>query len=312
MKPLFILKNRSDIGAGTRGSDMGIDALEIAAINAKNDFFNKHSFEDIKTHNETVYDKVKNTTAKRINFVLEQCRRVKKATQKALEADTFPLILSGDHSSALGSLAGIKAAYPEKILGAIWIDAHADLHTPLSTPSGNVHGMPLAAALGHDNGAYQINKVTEDTLADWEQMKSLGTVTPILQPKHLIYFGVRDTEIEEDAIRKEKKIRNYPVHEIRQRGLGYCVEEALQKLEAVDLLYLTFDVDALDCDLISRGTGTPVSKGFDPPEIIQLIQGFQASGKLTALEICEINPLLDEKGNRMAEAAFEVVHGVFG
>lgn len=312
MKPLFILKNRSDIGAGTRGSDMGIDALEIAAINAQNDFFNKHPFEDIKTHNETVYDKVKNTTAKRINFVLEQCRRVKKATQKALEADTFPLILSGDHSSALGSLAGIKAAYPEKTLGAIWIDAHADLHTPLSTPSGNVHGMPLAAALGHDNRAYQINKVTEDTLADWEQMKSLGTVTPILQPEHLIYFGVRDTEIEEDAIRKEKKIRNYPVHEIRQRGLGYCVEEALQQLEAVDLLYLTFDVDALDCDLISRGTGTPVSKGFDPPEIIQLIQGFQASGKLTALEICEINPLLDEKGNRMAEAAFEVVHGVFG
>lgn len=312
MKPLFILKNRSDIGAGTRGSDMGIDALEIAAINTQNDFFNRHPFEDIKTHNETVYNKVKNTTAKRINFVLEQCRRVKIATQKALEEDTFPLILSGDHSSALGSLAGIKSAYPEKTLGAIWIDAHADLHTPLSTPSGNVHGMPLAAALGHDNRAYQINKVTEDTLADWEQMKSLGTVSPILQPEHLIYFGVRDTEREEDEIMREKGIRNYPVHEIRQRGLGYCVEEALQQLEAVDLLYLTFDVDALDCDLVSHGTGTPVSKGFDPCEVIQLIQGFQASGKLTALEICEINPLLDEKGNRMAEAAFEVVHGVFG
>jgi arginase len=312
MKPLFILKNRSDIGAGTRGSDMGIDALEIAAINTQNDFFNRHPFEDIKTHNETVYNKVKNTTAKRINFVLEQCRRVKIATQKALEEDTFPLILSGDHSSALGSLAGIKSAYPEKTLGAIWIDAHADLHTPLSTPSGNVHGMPLAAALGHDNRAYQINKVTEDTLADWEQMKSLGTVSPILQPEHLIYFGVRDTEREEDEIMREKGIRNYPVYEVRQRGLPHSVEEALQQLEAVDLLYLTFDVDALDCDLVSHGTGTPVSKGFDPCEVIQLIQGFQASGKLTALEICEINPLLDEKGNRMAEAAFEVVHGVFG
>ena len=312
MKPLFILKNRSDIGAGTRGSDMGIDALEIAAINTQNDFFNRHPFEDIKTHNETVYNKVKNTTAKRINFVLEQCRRVKIATQKALEEDTFPLILSGDHSSALGSLAGIKSAYPEKTLGAIWIDAHADLHTPLSTPSGNVHGMPLAAALGHDNRAYQINKVTEDTLADWEQMKSLGTVSPILQPEHLIYFGVRDTEREEDEIMREKGIRNYPVYEVRQRGLPHSVEEALQQLEAVDLLYLTFDVDALDCDLVSHGTGTPVSKGFDPCEVIQLIQGFQASGKLTALEICEINPLLDEKGNRMAEAAFEVVHGFFG
>ena len=92
----------------------------------------------------------------------------------------------------------VPYALLRETVGVVWIDAHADLHTPLSTPSGNVHGMPLAAALGHDNRAYQINKVTEDTLADWEQMKSLGTVTPILQPEHLIYFGVRDTEIEED------------------------------------------------------------------------------------------------------------------
>jgi arginase len=84
MKELIILKNRSDIGAGTRGSDMGIDALEIAAINANNDFFNRHPFIDIETHNETVYNKVKNTTAKRINFVLEQCNRLKRATQTSL------------------------------------------------------------------------------------------------------------------------------------------------------------------------------------------------------------------------------------
>lgn len=312
MKPLYILKNRSDIGAGTRGSDMGIDALEIAAINSQNDFFNRHPFKDIKTHNETVYDKVKNTTSKRINFVLEQCQRLKKATKLALEAGSFPLILSGDHSSALGSLAGIKAAYPDYTLGVVWIDAHADLHTPLSTPSGNVHGMPLAAALGHDNSAYQINSVSKETLTDWEQMKNLGTVTPIVQPEHLIYFGVRDTEKEEDALMSEKGIRNYPVHEIRHRGLVQCVEEALSQLAQVDLIYITFDVDALDCDLISHGTGTPVSKGFDPKEVIQLIQGIQASNKVVALEVSEINPLLDEKGNRMAETAFKVIDEVFG
>ena len=312
MKPLYILKNRSDIGAGTRGSDMGIDALEIAAINSQNDFFNRHPFKDIKTHNETVYDKVKNTTSKRINFVLEQCKRLKKATKLALEAGSFPLILSGDHSSALGSLAGIKAAYPDHTLGVVWIDAHTDLHTPLSTPSGNVHGMPLAAALGHDNSAYQINSVSKETLTDWEQMKNLGTVTPIVQPEHLIYFGVRDTEKEEDALMSENGIRNYPVHEIRHRGLVQCVEEALSQLAQVDLIYITFDVDALDCDLISHGTGTPVSKGFDPKEVIQLIQGIQASNKVVALEVSEINPLLDEKGNRMAETAFKVIDEVFG
>jgi arginase len=106
MKPIKILKNRSDIGAGTRGSDMGIDALEIAAINSQNDFFNQYPYVDILTHNETVYNKVKNTTAKRINFVAEQCARLKVATSQALKQGFFPLILSGDHSSALGSLAG--------------------------------------------------------------------------------------------------------------------------------------------------------------------------------------------------------------
>ena len=117
MKSIKILKNRSDIGAGTRGSDMGIDALEIAAINMKHDFFNLHPFIDIPTHNETVYNKVKNTTAKRIKFVKTQCERLKVETKKTLEQGLFPLILSGDHSSALGSLAGIKSANPDKTLG---------------------------------------------------------------------------------------------------------------------------------------------------------------------------------------------------
>ena len=311
MKELIILKNRSDIGAGTRGSDMGIDALEIAAINANNDFFNRHPFIDIETHNETVYNKVKNTTAKRINFVLEQCNRLKRATQTSLESNQFPLVLSGDHSSALGTLAGIKAANPNKTLGVIWIDAHADLHSPMSSPSGNVHGMPLAAALGHYNFEHQINPVSKETIADWEAMKHLGTVLPILKPEHLIYFGVRDIEVEEEAIINVKKIRNYPVHEVRHRGLKSCINEALNQLRTVDHIYITFDVDAMDCDLVSRGTGTPVSKGFDPQEVIELIQAALQSDKLVALELSEINPLLDDKGNRMAEVVFEIIEEIF-
>ena len=311
MKPIKILKNRSDIGAGTRGSDMGIDALEIAAINANHDFFNRHPYVDIPTHNESVYNKVKNTTAKRINFVAEQCERLKSATQLALKQGFFPLILSGDHSSALGSLAGIKSTYPEKTVGAIWIDAHADLHTPFSSPSGNVHGMPLAAALGHDNLLHKINVVSEETQADWKQMKDMGSVTPILKPEHLIYFGVRDTEAEEDAIMAEYEIKNYPVHQVRHRGLANCVSESLERFSDVDIIYITFDVDALDCDLISYGTGTPVSKGFDPKEVISLIEEFHVSEKVIALEVCEINPLLDHKGNKMAETTFDIIQTLF-
>ncbi|MDA9886314.1 arginase [Flavobacteriaceae bacterium] len=312
MKPLKVIKNRSDIGAGTRGSDMGIDALEIAAINAENDFFNRYPFIDVPTHNESIYDKVNNTFAKRINFVAEQCERVCDVTSMVLRQQHFPLVISGDHSSAFGTLAGITHAHPGKTVAAIWIDAHADLHTPLSSPSGNIHGMPLAAALGLDNQKYGVNTIDEATKKSWDQIKALGGDRPKIKPEHLLYFGLRSTEEAEDNVIEDLGIRTYAVHEIRYRSMAVCLQEAIESLKEVDLIYITFDVDSMDCDLISKGTGTPVSKGFDPAEIKQLIQGFISTDKVVCLEVCEINPLLDEKGNKMAETAFEIVNEIFG
>ena len=311
MNPIKIIKNRSDIGAGTRGSDMGIDAIEIAAINVKNDFFNVHPYADVKTHNETIYNKNKNTFAKRINFVCEQCQRLRDEVKKELKKGFFPLILSGDHSSALGSLSGIQMAYPDKEIGVIWLDAHADIHTPYSTPSGNVHGMPIAAALSIDNREFSKNKVSESTEKNWLRMKNMGNKSPLIKPENLIYFGVRDTEKEEDQIIQSKKIKNFSVDEVRGLGLKSCIDQTIQQLISTDLIYISFDVDALDCDLFSRGTGTPVSKGFLTKEIISIIKGVKDTGKLVALEICEINPLLDNKGNQMAESSFEIISSVF-
>ncbi len=311
MNPIKIIKNRSDIGAGTRGSDMGIDAIEIAAINVKNDFFNVHPYADVKTHNETIYNKNKNTFAKRINFVCEQCQRLRDEVKKELKKGFFPLILSGDHSSALGSLSGIQMAYPDKEIGVIWLDAHADIHTPYSTPSGNVHGMPIAAALSIDNREFSKNKVSESTERNWLRMKNMGNKSPLIKPENLIYFGVRDTEKEEDQIIQSKKIKNFSVNEVRGLGLKSCIDQTIQQLISTDLIYISFDVDALDCDLFSRGTGTPVSKGFVTKEIISIIKGVKDTGKLVALEICEINPLLDNKGNQMAESSFEIISSVF-
>ena len=311
MNPIKIIKNRSDIGAGTRGSDMGIDAIEIAAINVKNDFFNVHPYADVKTHNETIYNKNKNTFAKRINFVCEQCHRLRDEVKKELKKGFFPLILSGDHSSALGSLSGIQMAYPDKEIGVIWLDAHADIHTPYSTPSGNVHGMPIAAALSIDNREFSKNKVSESTEKNWLRMKKMGNKSPLIKPENLIYFGVRDTEKEEDQIIQSKKIKNFSVNEVRGLGLKSCIDQTIQQLISTDLIYISFDVDALDCDLFSRGTGTPVSKGFVTKEIISIIKGVKDTGKLVALEICEINPLLDNKGNQMAESSFEIISSVF-
>lgn len=310
MNPIKIIKNRSDIGAGTRGSDMGIDAIEIAAINTENDFFNIYPYIDIQTHNETVYNKNKNTFAKRINFVCEQCERLREGVKKELQKGFFPLILSGDHSSALGSLSGIQKANPDKEIGVIWLDAHADIHTPYSTPSGNIHGMPLAAALSIDNKEFSKNKVSDSTEKNWLRMKNMGDKVPLIKPENLIYFGVRDTEKEEDQIIQSKKIKNFSVNDFRNLGLKSCIDQTIDQFVSSDLIYISFDIDALDCDLFSRGTGTPVSKGFLTEEIISIIKEVKDTGKLVALEICEINPLLDNKGNQMAESAFEIISSV--
>lgn len=309
-KAIKIIKNRSDIGAGTRGSDMGIDAIEIAAINKNSDYFNLYEFEDVKTHNESIYDKYRSSVAKRIEHVVEQCTRVNNSVKRSIDNNYFPIVLSGDHSSALGTISGVKAAYPDQTLGVIWIDAHADLHSPYTTPSGNIHGMPLAAVLGDDNLDCQVNPVAADTQEHWNQMKNIGVQGPKILAENLVYFGVRDTEEAEDKQIEKLNIRNYKVDETRYRGLEICVSEALAKLSHCDVLYISFDVDAMDCDLISFGTGTPVSRGFDQYEIIAVINQIIQSKKVVCIEFVEVNPLLDTKGNKMAETAFQVLEAI--
>ncbi|WP_239021941.1 arginase [Pontimicrobium aquaticum] len=310
MNQIKIIKNRSDIGAGTRGSDMGIDAIEIAAINANNDYFTKYDFVDVETENESIYNKVKNAYSKRIEHVSYQCERVCTAVSNSLNEQSFPLVISGDHSSALGTISGIKKAFPNKRLGVVWIDAHADMHSPYTSPSGNIHGMPLAAAIGEDNFESRINKVSESSIHYWDNMKNMGIKGPKLKPEDLVYFGVRDTEEPEDNQIKKLSLRNYMVHEVRHRGLEVCVDEALDKLKDCDMIYISFDVDSMDCDLISYGTGTPVSKGFDEFEIIKIINKIIESKKVICMEFVEVNPLLDNKGNKMGETAFVVLDAV--
>ncbi|MBT8220579.1 MAG: arginase [Bacteroidia bacterium] len=308
--PIKVIKNRSDIGAGTRGSDLGVDALEIAAINQGSDYFNLFPYFDVKTHNETIYDKVRNSFAKRIGHVAEQCQRVCDAVHLVHKQGFFPLVLSGDHSSALGTISGIKRSFPDKRLGVIWIDAHADLHSPYTSPSGNIHGMPLAAAIGDDNLDCKINNVSTYTFDNWEAMKNMGIAGPKVLPQDIIYFGVRQTEPPEDQQREQYGIRNFMVAEVRHRGINECVHEALEILNECDLIYISFDVDSMDCDMISYGTGTPVPKGFDQYEVIDIISGIIKSDKVACIEFVEINPLLDLRGNSMAATAFEVLEGI--
>ncbi|MFN9803693.1 MAG: arginase [Bacteroidota bacterium] len=305
-----LIKNRSDIGAGTRGADLGIDALEIAAINTGNDYFNRYSFVDVPTRNETIYHKNTNTFAKRIEHVAEQCERVAAAVQASLVAGNFPVILSGDHSSALGTISGIKAAFPQKKLGVIWIDAHADMHSPHTSPSGNIHGMPLAAALADDNLECQINQPEPNTVDQWQRMKNIGIPGAKLEPQHLIYFGLRDFESAEASLLERNHTTIFTVQQVREKGIAACVEMTRSLLQACDGVYISFDVDSMDCDTVSMGTGTPVAEGFAPEETTELLMQLVTTLPINCLEIAEINPLLDNKGNRMAEVAFGILSTV--
>lgn len=310
MKEIRIIKNRSDIGAGTRGADLGIDAIEIAAINKNSNYFDLYAFEDVETENESIYDKVNNPFAKRINSVLNQCVRLSNHVKKNLQEQRFPIVLSGDHSSGLGTISGVKSAFPNQRVGVVWIDAHGDLHSPYTSPSGNIHGMPLAAAIADDNLDCCKNKVPKKTADLWNKMKNIGVKGQKVKPEDIIFFGVRDTETPEDKQIEKYGIKNYKVDEVRYRGLENCVNEALQKLANCDVIYISFDVDSMDCDMISYGTGTPVKKGFDDKEAVKIMNGLLDSKKVVCVEFVEVNPLLDLKGNVMAETAFDILEQI--
>ena len=309
-KEIILIKNRSDIGAGTRGSDMGIDAMEIAAINAGSDFFNRTDYIDVPTNNDSVYLKNHFPFAKRIEYVLLQCVRVANAVSGALDAGKFPIVLSGDHSSALGTISGIKKSFPDKQIGVVWIDAHADIHSPYTSPSGNIHGMPLAAALGMDHVAIKKHDITNDIVQYWEKMKNIGTHQAKIKPEHLVYMGLRDFEEEEKTIIENNKIQYYKVEHLREIGIAKCCREIQDHLNECDCIYISFDVDSMDSLIVSDGTGTPVPKGFTPDEILAIILGLYQTGKVICTEFTEINPLLDKQGNKMAETAFSILEQI--
>ncbi|WP_343540008.1 arginase [Sphingobacterium thalpophilum] len=309
-KMIELIKNRSDIGAGTRGSDLGIDAIEIAAINKGSQYFINYPFVDVPTRNNSIYQNDNHPFGKHIQQIYEQCKQVASTVEDSLSAGNFPLVFSGDHSSAMGTISGIKSAYPDRTLGVIWVDAHADIHSPYTTPSGNMHGMPLAAMLNEDNLSCSINEIDQSTQELWNKLKRIAGPVGKIKADHLIYFGVRDTEEPEDIVINRLEIKNYRVEETRQRGIKPCVAEAMERLRDCDMLYISFDVDSMDSELISDGTGTPVPKGFLPKEIVLILEYIIRSEKVVCFEIVEVNPLLDNKGNKMAEVAFSILEHI--
>ena len=305
MKRIKLLEVRSELGAGTRGAGMGIDALRVACLNKGSDYFRRFNAVVVPDLNHVLFDKTPFPFAKHIDAIYTVQKDIAAAVEQTLRSGEFPLVLAGDHSSANATIAGIKAAYPAKTLGVIWIDAHADLHSPYTTPSGNMHGMPLAAALGEDNRKHQRNVPDAETEFFWQRLQNLGEPGPKLTPGHLVYVVVRDTEEQENTLIEELGIKWIKLPEIKAKGSRRLTREIYEHLRSCDMVYISFDVDSLDSSF-SIGTGTPVEDGLYLSEAENLCQDLLENERVVCFEMVEINPTLDN-GNTMATNAFNIL-----
>lgn len=305
MKKIKFVEVKSEIGAGTRGASLGIDALKIAALDYGSNLFNQIPSIEIPNENKMLYEFAGISYAKRIKGVLSIYERLCTEISDCLKKKVFPIVLAGDHSTAGGTIAGIKNAFPKARLGVIWIDAHADLHSPYTTPTGNIHGMPVAASVGEDNIACRINKPDKDSIELWNKLKKVGGVSPKFTYKDLVYISLRDIEPEESFLLKKNKVKIFSTNEVRKNGVEKIARDTLAHLNNCNLIYISFDVDSMDSS-ISKGTGTPVRNGITEKEAGSLLVRLLQNEKVCCFEICEINPTLD-KENLMAENTFEIL-----
>ncbi|MBM3922588.1 MAG: arginase [Sphingomonadales bacterium] len=305
MKNIKLIEVPSEIGAGTRGASLGVEAIKVAALDFMSNFFIHFPSEKIPAENHLLYEPIESPYAKRIKGLLALYERVGKSVADSIKNNFFPVILSGDHSVAGATISGIKMAKPKSKLGVIWIDAHADLHTPYTTPSGNLHGMPMAIALGQDNPDCAIHQPDQRTIDYWNKLKNVGKICPKVLPEHVVYISLRDFEKEEKYLLDQLGIKKISTKEIRNKGAENIVRSVLRYLAECTDIYISFDVDCLDAG-ISKGTGTPVGNGLREREAEDLVSKFMQNRKICCFEITEVNPTLD-KENLMAEIAFNIL-----
>lgn len=306
MEKLKIIEISSELGAGTPGASLGVGAIIAASLNKGSEFFRKYKKTTVPTINDSLFKNIDTPFAKHIHEVRIMLERICDEVSTTIGNDIFPIVLAGDHSTAAGTLSGIKRAHPDKRIGVVWIDAHADFHSPYTTPSGNLHGCPLAIAAAEDNLECRVNEPNEITIKEWEAIKKVGVDGPKINPKDVVFVGVRDTEEPERCIMEKHNIRNISVKEVRDMGVKAVAEKVLENLSACDLIYISFDVDSMDPDEISEGTGTPVPDGLYEKEALELNALLVQHKKVCAWEIVEINPTLDYH-NAMAVTAFNIL-----
>jgi arginase len=297
-REIGVLSVALDLGAGRRGTDMGPSAIRLAGL------ARRLARLDVTLHDRgnvgaPAFER-RPTGDEKLRFgheIQHTCVRLRDRVRKILADGAIPLVLGGDHSIAMGTVSGVAAhlaASGEK-LGLLWIDAHADMNTADTTPSGNVHGMPLAMLLGRGD----------------ELLLSIGETRPVIASEHTVILGLRDVDAgEADRIRR-LGVTVYTMTDLDERGIAPCVREGLDRVTAGTAgFHLSFDMDALD-PLVAPGVGTPVPGGLTYREAHLACELIAQTEALRSLEFVEVNPILDER-NRTGELAVELIQSALG
>lgn len=287
-----------DLGADRRGVDMGPSALRIAGLPEKLQNLG-HKIIDggdiiiqIKER-----QKVKNPKLKYLDEILKTSKVLAQKVEKSLSQNSFPLCVGGDHSMAIGTIAGIST-YCKKNklkLGVIWIDAHADMNTDQTTPSGNIHGMPLAANLGLGN----------------KKLVNFYGFSPKLKPENTVLIGLRSIDEFEKRNIKNLNLAVYTMSDVDKLGIHRIIASVLKQFqEKVDHIHVSFDLDSVDPTL-APGVGTPIPGGLSFRESHLLMESIAECGCMSSLEVTEVNPILDDK-NKSAKFTAELIASSMG
>jgi arginase len=297
-KKIYLIGVPLDLGQSRRGVDMGPSAVRVAGLEARLEALG-HFVEDGGNVAVAMAELKKegNPSAKYLKEITATCTKSAELVVKTLEAGKIPMILGGDHSVAAGTVSGVAEFYrrASKKVGLIWIDAHSDINTPDTSPSGNVHGMPLAALLGL--GPSELGNIYE--------------FSPKVNPENCVLFGLRDVDGTERANIRRAGITVITMRDIDERGMRATMEEALRMASHGTAGYhVSLDMDWIDPE-DAPGVGTPVRGGATYREAHLAMEIMADHGGMLSFEIVEVNPVLDEK-NRTADLAVELALSAFG
>jgi arginase len=297
-KTIQVIGVPMDLGSGRRGVDMGPSAIRIAGLHQRLTELGHRVIDngDIAIHNMEEL-KVGDLHARYMAEITRANKALATQVQQVMGRGQFPLVLGGDHSIAVGTVSGIAAwgKTKDRKVGVLWVDAHSDINTPRTSPSGNVHGMPLAALLGLGPSA----------------LGAIGGRFRKVAPENVALVGIRSVDEGERTHLRRLGVHVYTMADIDRHGIHVVMEKAIENVtHHTDLVHVSFDLDSVDPTL-APGVGTPVKGGLDYREAHLVMESLASAGVVASLEMVEVNPILDDR-NRSAEFALELIESAFG